>query len=156
MINIPVPGFKNLCIDHLVLDYNGTIAFDGKLIEGVASRLTALSRELQIHVLTADTFGTVTEALSGIPCNIFVIPFENQAAAKQEYIRALGIEHCAAIGNGRNDRLMLREAALGIAVILGEGASCNAIFSGDVTSLSILDALDLLLNPLRLIATLRS
>ena len=32
MINIPVPGFKNLCIDHLVLDYNGTIAFDGKLI----------------------------------------------------------------------------------------------------------------------------
>lgn len=156
MIKIAVPGFKNLYIDHLVLDYNGTIAFDGQLIEGVASRLIALSGEIQIHVLTADTFGTVTEALSGIPCKTFVIPHENQAAAKQEYIRTLGTEHCAAVGNGRNDHLMLREAALGIAVILGEGASSEAIFSGDVTSLSILDALDLLLNPLRLVATLRS
>jgi soluble P-type ATPase len=60
------------------------------------------------------------------------------------------------VGNGRNDRLMLEAAALGLAVILGEGASSATLAAADAVCLSIADALDLLIHPLRLTATLRS
>ena len=56
----------------------------------------------------------------------------------------------------RNDRLMLKEAALGIAVILKEGASAESVAAADVVCTDIVAALELLQNPLRLIATLRT
>lgn len=156
MLDIPIPGQKSLHLFHLALDYNGTIANDGHLIYGVKERLEYLSRSLEIHVLTADTFGNVREELSGVACRLFVIGADNQAQAKLNYIRPLGLERSVCIGNGRNDRLMLTEAALGIAVVQAEGAAVEAILAGDVVTYSILDALDLLTHPLRLTATLRS
>ena len=156
MLEICIPGYVPLRFSHLVLDYNGTLACDGRLIEGVRERLEALSSSFEIHVLTADTFGSVREALSGLPCRLAVIPMEDQAQAKEEYVRKLGFEHSVCIGNGRNDRLMLKKAALGIAVVQAEGGSVEALLVADVMSTGILDALDLLLHPLRLTATLRS
>jgi soluble P-type ATPase len=61
-----------------------------------------------------------------------------------------------AIGNGRNDWLMLREAALGIAVIQREGAASKAIRSADIVMTDIHAAFELLLKSQRLIATLRN
>ena len=52
MIEIDIPGFRKLTLEHLVLDYNGTIAFDGDLVPGVAERLTLLSETIALHVLT--------------------------------------------------------------------------------------------------------
>jgi soluble P-type ATPase len=49
---------------------------------------------------------------------------------------------------------MLKEAALGIAVVLGEGAAVEALLAADVAAPSIIAALELLTNPLRLVATL--
>jgi soluble P-type ATPase len=156
MLEVTIPGHKTLSLSHLVLDYNGTTACDGKLIDGVAERLAALSRALDIHVLTADTFGTVQKQLSHLDIRLSIIPKEEQAQAKSQYIRELGAERCGCVGNGRNDRLMLKEAALGIAVMQNEGAAVEAVISADVVVPGILDALDLLLHPLRLSATLRS
>ncbi len=156
MIEITIPGQGKLNLLHLVLDYNGTIAFDGRLIGGVRERLAALSRSVDIHVLTADTFGSVARELSGVPCQLFVIPKEEQARAKADYTAQLGNERCACVGNGRNDVLMLQTAALGIAVIQAEGASARAVLAADIVTTNVLDALDLLANPLRLAATLRS
>jgi soluble P-type ATPase len=51
---------------------------------------------------------------------------------------------------------MLKEAVLGIAVVLGEGAFGQTLLAADVVCTSILDALALLEHPLRLTATLRS
>jgi soluble P-type ATPase len=51
---------------------------------------------------------------------------------------------------------MLKEAILGIAVIQEEGAAVESLVAADIVTRSILDALDLLLRPLRLTATLRS
>jgi soluble P-type ATPase len=59
------------------------------------------------------------------------------------------------VGNGFDDHLMLHSAALGIAVILGEGAASKTLFEADVVCTSIASALDLLLFPQRLAATLR-
>jgi len=156
MIEIPVPGFKTLRIEHLVLDYNGTLARDGRLIDGVRERLLGLSRSLELHVLTADTHGTVAREIAEIPCEVTVIPSQNEAEAKSRFVSKLGCDNTACIGNGRNDRLMLSHAALGISVIQAEGCAREALLAADVVTTSILDALDLIIHPLRLMATLRS
>ena len=68
----------------------------------------------------------------------------------------LNPQRVVAIGNGRNDRLMLEAAGLGIALIQAEGAASETLRRADVVCTSILDALGLLRDPRRLIATLRS
>jgi soluble P-type ATPase len=156
MIDIDIPDYGSLHLEHLVFDYNGTLACDGEPLVGVAERLTVLSDQVRIHVVTADTFGKVKSRMASLPCEVHILPKENQAVGKLGFVRNLGADHTACFGNGRNDRLMLEEAALGVAVILEEGASAEAVASADVVCRDITSALDLLLNPLRLVATLRS
>jgi soluble P-type ATPase len=156
MIEIDIPGNKILKIEHLVLDYNGTIAFDGALIDGVKECLAELSQMLTVHVITADTFGSVKKAIEDVDCKLAVIPLDRQDAAKLEYVKNLGCEKTVSMGNGTNDRLMLKASALGVAIIQGEGAAFETLASADVVCTDILFALSLLSNPLRLIATLRS
>ena len=156
MISIDIPGFRSLNLAHLVMDYNGTMAVDGKLLSGVSEALIGLASHINIYVITADTFGMVKEQLEGLPVEITVTPMEDQAAAKHRFITELGADNVVAIGNGRNDRMMLNAAALGIALIQTEGSASETLVSADVVSLSILDALELLRNPKRLVATLRS
>ena len=156
MLTFDIPGYKKLQLSYLVMDYNGTLAVDGKLVEGVAARLETLSQDLEIHVITADTFGLVQQQMLALPGKISVLGQDNQAEAKLHYVRELGLEQTVCIGNGRNDRLMLKAAALGLAVVLAEGIAGETIAAADAVCLSITEALDLLLNPLRLTATLRS
>ena len=156
MIEIDIPGFGRLRLERLILDYNGTIAVDGQPVQGVKERLIALARDVEIHILTADTFGGAEKKLSDIPCKIHVLPVEAQDKAKMEYVDRLGADRAVCIGNGRNDVMMLKKAALGIAVVQDEGAATSAILSADVVATDILSALDLLTNHMRLTATLRS
>ena len=155
MLAIEVPGAGELRLEHLVLDYNGTLAVDGRLIAGVADRLRGLAKTLQVHVVTADTFGQARIGLAGLPCALSVLPPGEQDERKLEYVRALDADRVVAIGNGRNDRAMIEAAALGIAVIQVEGAAVETLLAADIAVSSVLDALDLLASPLRLAATLR-
>lgn len=155
-MDISIPGYGRLHLEHLVMDYNGTLAVDGRLIEGVREALTALSKDLTLHVLTADTFGKAAAGLKDVPCKLSLLPEDDQQARKLDYVTSLGAERTASIGNGRNDQLMLKASALGIAVILGEGITTETLLASDAVCTSIIDALDLLRNPLRLTATLRS
>jgi soluble P-type ATPase len=156
MLEIPIPGYRTLQLAHLVVDYNGTLACDGMLLDGVKERLTGLAENLTIHVLTADTFGNARAELKGVPCDVSILPRDDQAQGKLAYVQRLGPEFTVAIGNGRNDCLMLKDASLGIAVVLEEGAAVEACRAADVVCTCINSALDLLRNPLRLVATLRS
>jgi soluble P-type ATPase len=156
MIKLEIPGWETLRLEHLVLDYNGTLACDGDLLIGVRSRLEDLVKQLQIHVLTADTFGKAHAALNGIQCHLCVLPPRHQDAAKLSYVQKIGSENTACIGNGRNDRLMLKAAALGVLIVGNEGAATDTLMASDVVTPNIAAALDLLLHPLRLVATLRS
>ena len=156
MISIEIPDFSKLTLHHLVLDYNGTLAVDGKLLPGVSERLRRLANQLEIHVLTADTFGSVAINLRDVPCTIHILPKEEQDQGKLQYVENLGAAETVSIGNGRNDSLMLKKCSLGLAVIQDEGAAISAIFAADIVLPDIMTALDLLVAPLRLIATLRS
>ena len=156
MIEIDIPGFKTVQIHHLVLDFNGTIACDGLLLSGVKESLSALADEISVHILTADTFGQARNQLDDIPGEVSVIDREYQEIGKLTYVNQLGAEQTVCIGNGRNDRLMLKEAVLGIAVIQEEGTAIETLVAADVVCTDIVAALDLLRKPLRLTATLRS
>src|SRR6478609_6350918 len=70
MISLDVPDFGLLELHHLVSDYNGTLALDGFLHAGVAERIRALAKLIEIHVITADTFGVVREQLAGLPVTL--------------------------------------------------------------------------------------
>ncbi len=155
MLEIDIPGRQTLRLKHVVLDYNGTIACDGALIAGVKENMTALADKLQVHVLTADTFGNVHDNLAGIDCRLSILAPDAQDVGKLNYIKALGIDHVVCVGNGRNDLLMLKEAALGVVVILQEGAAAGTVAAADIVCSDIVSALQLLQHPLRLIATLR-
>lgn len=156
MIRIEISGMNPLEIEHVVLDYNGTIAINGELIEGIEERLAALSALVDLHVLTADTYGSVHEQCRDLNLSIHVIGKYHQDREKLNFIESFKSEYCVAIGNGRNDVLMLERAALGIGVIQGEGMSTKTLIASDVVFTSINDALDALLHPNRLIATLRN
>jgi len=156
MLEFAIPGYGEPQIHHLVLDFNGTLARDGKLIPGVADRLAQLASFVTVHVITADTFGSVAEEMESLPCTLAHIPSSGQDKAKNAYVEKLGPETVAAIGNGRNDHLMLASAALGMAVIQEEGSATAALLAADLVIRDILAALDLLIKPKRLIATLRN
>ena len=156
MLEIVVPGGMTLRIKHLILDYNGTLAKDGELLPGVEDRLQELGRHLKVHVITADTHGSVSAQLHHLSCDIKIIGAENQDLLKQEYLQNVGSENAVAVGNGRNDVLMLQDALLGICLVQAEGASGAAIRVADIICTDILDVLDLFLKPSRLQATLRN
>ena len=156
MIEIVIPAAGTLRLAYLVLDYNGTIAEDGELIAGVREKMNELAAHLELHVITADTHGTVRKKLEGLPCSLEIIGSEDQDLRKRDYVTALGRAKTAAVGNGRNDILMLEAAALGISLIQKEGASAGTLRAADIVCTGILDVFDLFLRPARLQATLRN
>jgi soluble P-type ATPase len=155
MITIDIPGYKVLELKNAVFDYNGTLATDGGLNEHVREKLAVLADKLNVHILTADTFQTVRKEIQIPGIEISVIGSDQQTEQKAEFIKNLGCEHTAAIGNGANDILMLQNAALGICVIGNEGACSDSVTSCSITVYRSEDAIDLLLNPDRIKATLR-
>lgn len=156
MLTIDIPGQGLLELHTLVLDVNGTIACDGTVIEGVAPVLEALAPVLGVIAVTADTHGGAAAMLSQLAIErVHIIPHGGEAEAKLDLVDELGSEGVVAIGNGANDALMLRDAALGIAVIGCEGAAAALIREADVVTTSITEALGLLTDPRRLVATLR-
>lgn len=155
MINIDIPGWGNIEIENLVLDLNGTIATDGKISHEVKEKIKSLSEKVKIYILTADTQGTASEEIGTLDVKLVRLPEQDSKTGKFEFIKTLDIERTIALGNGNNDQLILKEAALGIAVLGEEGMSVSSMKNADIVVKNISDALDLFLKPKRLIATLR-
>jgi len=151
-IVVDVPGRDPLVIEHLVLDVNGTLTQRGVVISGVIERLAKVAARLEVHVLSADTFGTLGSVAEELGVHARTVGTGDD---KERYVAELGAEQCIAIGNGVNDVAMLEAAALGIAVVGPEGAAGVAVRAADVVCGSILAALDLLLDERALVATLR-
>lgn len=154
-IIIQIPGRPTLELHHLILDYNGTIACDGQLLPELIVPLNELAQQLTIHVLTADTHGNVATQVTPFPCTLAIISKDNQIVGKQKYLHQYTAQNCVAVGNGANDQLLLKDAALGIGVIQQEGIAIASLMTADIAVTSCHAALDLLRSPQRVIATLR-
>jgi len=156
VLHFSVPNQVDFKIEHLVLDFNGTIAEDGTLIPGVGDLIHALSSRVTVHVVTADTHGTARMQLAPLPCTVKIIADAYQDRTKLDYVTELGRHQTVAIGNGANDCLMLQHAAFSICVIQAEGAATGALQAATMVCTNIRQALELLLNPRRVTATLRN
>ena len=77
MLNIKIPGREELTLSHLVLDYNGTIAEDGNIIEGI--RLTLkdgkiveanadAGAEILRHAISVDEGAAYLGEVALVPC----------------------------------------------------------------------------------------
>jgi P-type E1-E2 ATPase len=152
MLVVEIPGRETLRLTHAVLDYNGTLAVDGRLLPGVEDDLGRLRDRLAIVLLTADTHGTARAAADRLGVPVEVV---QSGADKAAFVTALG-SGVVAIGNGRNDVALFEASDLAIAVLGPEGLATAALAAADVVVADIRDALALLLHPTRLIATLRA
>jgi len=155
LLELEIPGFGAVRAEHLVSDFTGTLAVDGKLLPGVEERLVALAKSLKIHVVTSDTLGVVRSEMNGMPCVLNILSGADHDPQKEEYVKKLGALTVIAIGNGKNDRRMLKAARIGIAVSGGEGCAVDALLNADLHVRSAGEGLDLLMHPERVKATLR-
>jgi P-type E1-E2 ATPase len=155
MIDLTIPGVGTVQIVHLVLDINGTLALDGKILDGIPRALKSISNRLEIHLITADTYGKQELIDRQLGLKAVRLQPGDEAQQKSEFVRSLGANRCAAIGQGSNDALMLAEAFLGIAVLSQEGLSNETAKSAKIIMPDIFSALALLENPQRIVATLR-
>ena len=158
MISIDIPGREHpLEIEALVLDYNGTIAKDGALIEGIPKRLIKLAEAVEVYVLTADTYGTVRGQCEPLGVTVRTFPHAGAGVCKEEIVLELrrNAKVCA-VGNGFNDVQMMDAADFAVAVLDAEGMYAGLLPHADVLVRAAGEALDLFLKPDRLRATLRN
>jgi P-type E1-E2 ATPase len=155
MISVSIPGWGELEIEYIVLDYNGTCAFNGKLKEGVKEMLEKISRYIKVFIITSDTYDNVDREINVMGFNVLKVKKEDSGTEKARIVKELGPEKVVAIGNGANDAMMLREASLGIGVIGEEGCATSLIKEADFIVTDIIDALSIILHPERIVATLR-
>ncbi len=152
-MKLNIPNVGEIEIKNIVLDYNGTIAKDGKVKESIKKYINALSGEFDIYVITADTHGSAAKNLSDTSVKLQILTSNNHTKEKEEFVKSL--EDVFAVGNGSNDSLMLKEADIGVCVVEDEGASVKSIINSDIVCRSIEEAFELLIKPKRIIATLR-
>lgn len=147
-MTVDIPEFGTLTLNKILLDLNGTITNGGILIEGVVERIKKLTDQYEVLLLSGDTNGNAATIAKKLGIELEVV---KSSADKQQRCS----DTTVAIGNGSIDRDMLKASALGIVVVEKEGASVVAINNADIVTSSINDALDALIYPNRLIATLR-
>jgi soluble P-type ATPase len=158
-LHIQIPGFGERKIHTIISDFSGTLSRGGKVVPEVREKLIQLAEWVDIHVLSADTFGTATQQLEGVPVILRILEQGREHEQKAVYASRHRPENVCALGNGNNDRLLLvrvKEAGgLSIAVDNGEGCAVETLLQGHVMIHGAANALDLLLEPLRFLATLR-
>jgi P-type E1-E2 ATPase len=137
------------------MDVNGTLAIDGQLMDGVAGKIASLRDDMTIHLLTADTHGKQAVIDRQLGLTAVRIQPGGESLQKAEYVRRLGSDKVAAIGQGANDAEMLAAARLGICVMSAEAVAKETLFAADLIAPDILSALELFEKPLRIVASLR-
>jgi len=147
---VEIPNYGSLEFNAVLFDLNGTLGVNGRIPEDVKELLKKLADKYTVVVLSADTFGTLEEELKGIPVRI-----ERVSSGAEKGEISEGYSPYAAVGNGNNDVAMLDKAELAFCVIGGEGASVDALLASDIVVTDVRDAIEMLLNEKKLIATLR-
>jgi soluble P-type ATPase len=155
MIRIEAPGRDTLEIENIVFDLNGTLTVDGRIHPKTKDKINLLAKRTKVYIMTADTRGDSQTVLQKVRAEIVLIEGDDTGKAKEEFVKRLGSARTVAVGNGHNDRLMVKEAGLGLSVLGREGTSSETVKNSDILFASIIDALDFLLKPLRQKATMR-
>jgi len=155
MMKIAIPGQNDLEVENIVFDFNGTLAVDGNIHQIVKDMMPGIKTLYNVYVLTSDTFGTVYEQCHILDIHVEIMQGDSCSGQKRNFVNRLGSEKTICIGNGINDTGMFQTCALSIIVMGNEGCSAKALSAADIVVKDIEDAMNLLLNPKRITATLR-
>ena len=155
MIAIHIPGRAQYQIEHIVFDVNGTLCLDGILIEGVQKRFQALKEQVQVHLVTADTYGKQNEHDRVLSTSAHILQPGNESEQKAKFVEGLLADAVIAVGQGANDAGMLKKAAIGIAILSREGLAVESLLAADLILPDIQSLFECLENPRRLVASLR-
>ncbi len=154
MLTIQRPGKESLDIDFILIDFEGTLATNYRVHPKAKDKINLLSKRTKIYIMTTGNKEDVEQVLKRVKAEVIYFNPGEVSKGKLELLERLGKDRIVAIGNGVDDGPILEAAGLGIAVIAREGATRDALEKADVVVTNILDALDLLLKPLRQRTTL--
>ena len=154
MISIQRPGMEDLDIHFVLIDFEGTLAMDGRVHPKAKDKVNLLSKRATIYILTKSNREKVEETLRKMKAEILYVAEGDSSQQKLNVLQRLGPHQTAVIGNGLDDGQIMEQAGLGMCVIGIEGSSAEAMAKADLVVTHVLDALDFLLKPLRQRATL--
>ncbi len=156
-IDVKVPWGEKYKINHVVFDLNGTLADHGKIADTTMELLKKLAKETEVYILTADTHETAEELKKEIKdfAQLVVLQSNDHALEKAQFVHALGYRETITLGNGGNDYKMVQESVLSFGVIGGEGFYAPLIQKVDILVDSVDHAIEMLINPMKIVATIR-
>jgi len=152
---IDVPGYGSVELENVVLDLNGTLTESGEFIPGVLEALDVLRGDgFKIYILSGDTRGNLGQTFENAAGIEAVVT--KTAQEKRAFVESIGPDHTVCVGNGNIDVEMFKVAKLSICTVQAEGATAKALLQADVVVTHIGHAMAILLDPDKLIATLRA
>jgi len=148
-----IPGREPLTIKTIILDLNGTLTVGGVVPEGVKPRLGNLKAAgFKIILFTGNARGNAEKVAKELGIEWKLI---KNSQDKRSLVLGLETDTCAAIGNGLIDLELMKAVTLRIVTLQAEGAYVQTLINSDIVVPTINDALDLFIDPQRLIATLK-
>lgn len=149
-----IPGKGPLEIKTIILDLNGTLSVGGNIVDGSDKLLAKLKEAgFRIVLFTGNTRNDADQI-----CQQLGIEWRlaKNAEDKQHLAHEFESSSCVSIGNGLIDLQLMKAVALRIVTLQAEGVHVQTMLNSDIIVPSFIDALELLLDPQRLIATLRT
>ena len=148
-----IPGQGQLEIKTIILDLNGTLSVAGSVPDGVKERLDQLkAKGFKVLFFTGNTRNDADDLATSLGIDW---KLAKDAGGKRDLALGLEPETCASIGNGLIDLELMKTVKLRIVTLQAEGVHIQTMLSSDIVVPNINDALDLLIDEQRLIATLR-
>ena len=154
MISIERPNQGNLEIEFILIDFEGTLASDRRVHPKAKDKINLLSKRARILIFTTGEKESVSAVLRNVKAEVVYLREGEASRGKRDLLQQLGPRRTVAMGSGMSDIEMIQNSGLGIGVMSREGTLSEVIGKADLVFMTVVDALDFLLKPLRQRATL--
>ena len=149
MILLQRPGQDPLEIEIIMLNFEGTLATDGRVHPKAKDKINLLSKRARIFIFTTGEKESVSSVLRNVKAEVVYLREGETSRGKLDLLQQLGPRRAVAIGSGMSDIEMIEHSGLGIGVMSREGTLSDVIGKANLVFMTVVDALDFLLKPLR-------
>ena len=154
MILLQRPGQDPLEIEFIMLNFEGTLATAQRVHPKAKDKINLLSKRARIFIFTTGEKESVSAVLRNVKAEVVYLREGEASRGKLDLLQQLGPRRAVAMGSGMSDIEMIQNSGLGIGVMSREGTLSEVIVRAELVFMTVVDALDFLLKPLRQRATL--
>jgi soluble P-type ATPase len=148
-----IPGAEDIEITAIVIDFNGTLAVRGEVVQGAAEKINQMKQlGFRIILVTSDQRGNAKAAAAKLGIEFVEA---KDAGAKEKFMLTLDSGKVAAIGNARIDTGLYKKAKIRVATLQAEGIHTGILPFVDMIVPSVIDALDLFMDADTFVATMK-